>query len=137
MRGLEDQPKERDTMTFREKTMEALGIAEEFLAIAPNHVSMDITGYTEHPTAKINIHAEEKNRAEIFRLALAKCGEIKKGQSASHGITESGIDLTLFGVLKCEVVGTKTRPKMAWVDTGEEEEVPVYDCKSPIEDGHG
>ena len=83
---------------------------------------------------RICFFPSEKTKEEATRFGLKHFGKLSKDKSGNLVGTKDGLTLSLFGVLKCEVVGYRTerRPKM--IETGDfvETQVPIYECRTPI-----
>jgi len=84
--------------------------------------------------ATVNFFPSDGFKEEATRKTLTAFGKLKKDANGNLSGEKDGVGITLFSVLKCEIVGYKKVRKPKVIETGDfiETEVPIYECRAPI-----
>lgn len=117
--------------TFQEAFDASMKIIEKLGVLDSEYVSIDLKA----GSADIAYFPSDERKAEVTRQALALFGKLEKSQSGGTMTgAKDGVQLRLFGVLTCKIVGYKTvsRPKVVELEETEETQEPIYECLSPL-----
>lgn len=117
---------------MRDLFEKSIVLVDSLRTISPEgYTTIDVRSTGE---ARISHFPAQEKIKDATLFMIRTFGKFAKSDQGTIEATKDNITMCLFGVLKCEQVGTKKaiRKKVIQTDEVEEYDQPVYRCYSPL-----